>query len=135
MTAVPAPPCRPRFARGQRGSVTLETVVLWPAVFLLIFGIVQAGIWYHARNVALTAAHEGARAGSIGDGSDGAARAAEFVADTTSPGLLRVDAITQDVGGGAVTVTVVGESTTLIPGWTIDVTQSSTAPIRRWSDP
>ncbi|PSL05298.1 TadE-like protein [Haloactinopolyspora alba] len=108
---------------------------MWPAVFLLIFGIVQAGIWYHARNVALTAAHEGARAGSLGESGDGAARAAEFVADTASTSLLRVDEISQEVGEGSVTVTVTGESTTLVPGWTIDVSQSSTAPIRRWTDP
>lgn len=121
--------------RRERGSATLETTVLWPAVFLLIFGIVHAGIWFHARNIALTAAQEGARTASVNDGDGGAERAAQFVADTGSDSIIQVSEVTQVVEPDSVTVTVVGESTTLIPGWTVDVTQSSTAPIRKWTDP
>lgn len=122
-------------ARRERGSATLETTILWPAVFLLIFGIVHVGIWFHARNIALTAAQEGARAASVNDGDGGAARAADFIADTGSDSIIQVGEVTQVADSDSVTVTVVGESTTLIPGWTVDVTQSSTAPIRKWTDP
>lgn len=119
----------------ERGSATLETVVLWPAVFLLIFGIVHAGLWFHARNVALSAAREGARAASMDDGSGGAARAAEFLTATTDGTVMRVGDIHETTDAGTVTVTVTGSSTTLVPGWRVDVSQSATAPIRRWTAP
>ncbi|WP_171906685.1 TadE family protein [Jiangella alba] len=119
----------------ERGSTTLETVVLWPAVFLLIFGIVHAGLWFHARNVALSAAREGVRAASLHDGSGGTARAADFLAATTDGSVMRVGDIRETTGADTVTVTVTGSSTTLIPGWRVDVSQSATAPIRRWSAP
>lgn len=119
----------------ERGSTTLETVVLWPAVFLLIFGIVHAGLWFHARNVALSAAREGVRVASLHDGSGGAARAAAFLTATTDGSVMRVGDIRETTNSGTVTVTVTGSSTTLIPGWRVDVSQSATAPIRRWSAP
>lgn len=119
----------------EQGSATLETVVLWPAVFLLIFGVVHAGIWFHARNVAFAAAQEGARAASLAQGSGGATRAAEFLAEAGSDSVVQVADITESTDGDTVTVTVTGSSTTLIPGWRVDVSQSSTAPIRRWTDP
>lgn len=121
--------------RAERGSTTLETVILWPAVFLLIFGIVHAGLWFHARNVALSAAREGAHAASLADGAGGAARAADFLASTTDDSILRVADIRDSADTDSVTVTVTGSSTTLIPGWRVDVSQTATAPIRRWTDP
>ena len=121
--------------RREHGSATLETVIVWPAVFLLIFGIVHTGIWFHARNIALTAAQEGARTASLHNGAGGAARAAEFISSAGSESILTVRNITQSARADDVTVTVSAASTTMIPGWTIDVTQSSTAPIRRWADP
>ncbi|WP_157987635.1 TadE family protein [Jiangella endophytica] len=119
----------------ERGSATLETVLLWPAVFLLIFGIVHAGLWFHARNVALSAAREGVRAASLVDGAGGAARAADFLAATTDGTVMRVGDIHETSDADTVTVTVTGSSTTLIPGWRVDVSQSATAPIRRWTAP
>lgn len=121
--------------RAERGSATLETVVLWPAAFLLIFGIVHAGIWFHARNVALSAAREGAHAASMDGGTGGAARAADFLATTTDGTVMRVGDIHETIGADTVTVIVTGSSTTLVPGWRVDVRQSATAPIRRWRAP
>lgn len=115
----------------ERGSATLETVILWPAVFLLIFGMVHGAVWFHARNVALAAAQEGARAASVADGAGGAARAAMFLSDRAA--VVRVNDIRESSDGDTVTVTVTGSSTTLIPGWRVDVRQSATAPIRRWT--
>jgi Flp pilus assembly protein TadG len=118
----------------ESGSATLETVVLWPAVFLLIFGVIHGGLWFHARNVALTAAQEGARAASVHDGLGGAARAADFIS-TAGNQVIELHDITEHVATDSVTVTVSGSSPTLIPGWRVDVQQSSTAPIKRWINP
>ena len=46
---------------GDRGSATLQIVVLMPALFLLMFTGMQGALIYHARTVAIAAAQEGAR--------------------------------------------------------------------------
>ena len=49
-------------ARGDRGSTTLEFAVLSVAFLLLVFFIVQAALYYHARNVVKAEAEGIARA-------------------------------------------------------------------------
>ena len=52
-------PARPP---NDRGSATVQIVVLMPALFLLMFTGMQAALIYQARTVAIAAAQEGARA-------------------------------------------------------------------------
>src|SRR3954453_1755132 len=59
------------------GSATLEIVVLFPAVLLATFGLVQGALYYHARDVALAAANDGltaarSRAGTAEGGRNAA---------------------------------------------------------------
>jgi len=51
----------------QRGSTSIQMVVLMPALFALMFMGMQAALIYHARTIAIAAAEEGARAA----GADG----------------------------------------------------------------
>ena len=51
-----------RSARGERGATTLEFAVLSVAFLLLVFFIVQAALYYHARNVIKAEAEGVARA-------------------------------------------------------------------------
>ncbi|MDR0417019.1 MAG: pilus assembly protein, partial [Propionibacteriaceae bacterium] len=37
----------------ERGSVTLETVILFPLVMLVTVGAIQLGLWFYARSVCL----------------------------------------------------------------------------------
>jgi Flp pilus assembly protein TadG len=48
--------------RRERGSVAVELAIVAPALMLLVLGVLQFGLWYHAQNVVETAALEGARA-------------------------------------------------------------------------
>lgn len=125
---------RPRSGR-ERGSVTLETAIVYPAILLAFFAIIQGGLWFHARNIALGAAQEGARVASAETRGDGAARAAEFIADAGGADVLTVHRIDQSTSTAAatVTVTVTGHSLSLLPGVDMTVTQSSTAPLKRWT--
>ena len=50
-----------RRSRDERGSVTIQMVFLMPALFLLMFLGLQGALYYHAKQVALAAAQEGAR--------------------------------------------------------------------------
>ena len=65
---------RPR-GRGQVGSATLELVVIFPVVLLLIFGIVQAAVYYHGRTLAMLAAQDGLRTAQALDGTAAAGKA------------------------------------------------------------
>lgn len=69
--------------RRERGAVAVELAIVAPALMLLVLGVLQFGLWYHAQNVVQTAALEGARVAAAEDGTAGAgrARALEVVAE------------------------------------------------------
>lgn len=88
----------------QRGiSESTQWALLTPLVMLLTLGLVQLGVWLHARTVA------GEAAATVADlmaaGSLGAAAAGERVA---SAGGLQQVAISATRDGGLVVVTVTG---------------------------
>lgn len=118
--------------RGERGSSSLEIALLFPVVMLLLFGIVQAGIYYHAKNVALAAAQEGARAASTENGSSAAGEQAalQFAARVGSGMVTNIDARARR--GTSATVTVTCQTFSLVPGidsWRIS--QSASLPVER----
>jgi Flp pilus assembly protein TadG len=130
------PPRLVTAAVSERGSAAVQTAMLFPVVLLLVFGIIQGALWFHARHIALGAAQEGARAASAQDGTGADQRAREFVRDLTGGTLIR----NLDVGisstANTVTVTVRGRAPSLVPGSAgLIVEQSATAPIETFTDP
>ncbi len=88
----------------QRGiSESSQWALLTPLVMLLTLGLVQLGVWLHARTVA------GEAAATVADlmaaGSPGATAAGERVAGA---GGLQQVAISSTLDGGLVVVTVTG---------------------------
>lgn len=81
---------RPRGTHDQRGlSSSTQLAVVFPLLMLLTLGIVEAGLWMHARNVAeraASAAVDVAR-GTYGTAGEGEARARDL---TTAAGLTDV---------------------------------------------
>jgi Flp pilus assembly protein TadG len=69
--------------RRERGSVALELAVVAPVLMLLVLGLLQFALWYHAQNVMQTAAQEGARVAAAEEGSaeTGRSRALEVLQD------------------------------------------------------
>jgi len=59
----------------ERGSAAIELAIVAPALMLLVLGVLQFGLWYHAQNVVETAALEGARVAAAEDGTAGAGKA------------------------------------------------------------
>ena len=51
--------------RRERGSSSIQMVILMPALFSIMFLGMQGALYYHARTVAIAAAQEGARALSL----------------------------------------------------------------------
>ena len=123
--------------RDERGSVSIELVILLPALFAVLFLGMQAALYYHARTVAIAAAQEGARAAGAETGtrSDGVEAANGFVAEAGGDDVLVGANSTADRTATTVTVTVSGHSLSVIPGWTPKVVQSASLPTERLTSP
>lgn len=109
-----------RAGPGDRGAATLELVVLFPVLLLLIFGVIQGALFFHGRNVALAAAEQGVRAGRADGHSDpaavAAAQARQFLADTGELDNLTELVIAPTVDGDQVRVTITARTVSLLPG-------------------
>lgn len=123
----------PRFFRAdERGSASVELVVLMPLLLLILFSGVQGAVYYHASTLALAAAQEGARAAARENATlaAGTSAATAFVTDTAGDSLSSV-AITGSRTAVTATITVRGSSLSLVPGWTPTVERSASLPVER----
>ena len=118
-------------AQRQRGSSTIEMVILMPALFLLMFLGVQAALMYQGRTIALAAAQEGAReaAGETGSVDSGISTARSFIATTTAG--LQGTSVTGSRGAQEARITVTTHTVSVVPGWSPTITQSATMPVER----
>lgn len=132
----PSPATSSNRPRGERGAVSIELVILLPALFAVMFIGMQAALYHHARAVAIAAAQEGARAAGAENGrsSDGEAAAAAFL-DDAGEGALGQSSVAVDRTATTATVTVEGFSLSVIPGWTPAIRQSATVPVERLTSP
>ncbi|OUZ10238.1 hypothetical protein BHE97_07735 [Aeromicrobium sp. PE09-221] len=137
--AKPATSSSGPLARGrkERGSVSIQLVILLPALFAVMFLGMQAALFYHARTVAIAAAQEGAKAagGENGKESDGVQAAAAFIADAGGDGVLTGATTTANRTGTTATVVVQGHSLSVIPGWSPVVRQVASVPVERLTAP
>jgi Flp pilus assembly protein TadG len=113
--------------------VSIQLVILMPALFSIMFLGMQGALWYHARSVAIAAAQEGARTAGAQNQSveDGLAAASAFVADAGGDDVLQGATVTGTRTATQATVRVTGTSLSVIPGWSITVVQSATAQVER----
>ena len=118
---------------GETGSVSIQMVLLLPVLFAVMFLGMQAALFYHARTVAIAAAEEGARAAGARGGTApaGTKAAADFVATAGGDGVLKAASATGSRTPTTATVTVAGQAMSVIPGWTLPITQSATMPVER----
>lgn len=85
--------------RCEQGSALLETALTFPALLLVVLGLLQFALWAHAENVATDAAGYGARQAAEVGGTLSAAVA-------TTQGLVQ-----SGLGGYAAGFTVQGQDT------------------------
>ena len=118
---------------GERGSASIQMVVLLPVLFSVMFLGMQAALFYHARTVAIAAAQEGARAAGAETGStaDGIAAAHTFVTAAGGDDVLETVPVSGSRAAQTATVTVRGTALSVIPGWRPAVAQSATVPVER----
>ncbi|OUZ11079.1 hypothetical protein BHE97_06535 [Aeromicrobium sp. PE09-221] len=121
----------------ERGAVTVELIILLPALFAVMFLGMQAALFHHARAVAIAAAQEGAHAAASETGRDvdGVTAATAFIADAGGTDVLTASRATATRSATTVSVTVRGRSLSVIPGWSPTVTQSASLPVERLTAP
>lgn len=116
-------------SRRERGLMeSAEWAVITPVVLLLIFGIIQVGLWARGREVAFNAAVVGAEAASAAGSSGGAQEQAHALAERGGLGDVSVE-ISDD--GDQVTARVSGREPALVDLGQTRVSQSVTRPKER----
>ncbi|WP_257429780.1 TadE family protein [Nocardioides carbamazepini] len=117
--------------------MSIELVIVLPALFAILFLGMQAALYHHARTVAIAAAQEGARAAGAEHGTEsaGVTAATAFVATAGGDDVLATATATADRTTTTVTVTVTGVSLSVIPGWHPRVTQTASVPVERLTAP
>lgn len=120
----------------DRGAGSIEVAVLAVVVLMLVFTIIQVGLFYHARKVAQSAARHGVDAGRQSGSSPaaGVAQAEKFL--TAFGGSVQGPSVSS-AGSTAeeIHITVTGHVATLVPGLELSVTQDAHGPIERWTNP
>ncbi|MET8411757.1 TadE family protein [Streptomyces sp. NPDC005195] len=121
----------------DRGDTSIQMAIVFPFVLLATVAVVQASMWFYARQIALTAAREGltaARAYQAGP-SDGRARATRVLRRSAGDSLLGCS-VAAGSDGQRVRVQVSGTAMSMIPGLPgLHVTQSASGPVERWTVP
>jgi len=137
-TRATRPGCRAarRRPRGDDGSVSVEIAILFPALLLIVTVIVQYGLWFHARSVALAAAQEGVTAAATyraapGSGAD---RARTFLDAHSADTLTDIEIAQTTPAPGQVAVQVTGRAISVLPGVAGPaVSQSAEAPVEQFT--
>jgi Flp pilus assembly protein TadG len=122
--------------RDQRGDAATETVLIVPALMLLVLLVVQFGLWYDAQNVARAGAEEGARAAraETGTAAAGRVRAQQFLAQAAG-NMIAGQQVTATRGASVATVTVTGEAAGVLPGFRLPVRASVASPLEQFDPP
>ncbi len=117
--------------RGDDGALTLSYVLITPIFLTAILIIVQACVWYLARETAIAAARQGADVARTAHPPPGrGVQAAVLFARRAAPGFL-LGPTASSAGSSAATVTirVSGRVPSLVPGMVIRVSEVVTAPV------
>lgn len=121
-----------RRGRHDDGSVSTELVIVLPAVIALTLLGVQAGLLFHARQVVVAAAHQGALAAAseYGTAADGQAGAEAFLAQTGDSALSSWT-VSADRSDEQVVVRIVAEPYSAVPFWSVSVSGQASMPTER----
>lgn len=116
----------------ERGQAS-EAVLILPLILGVIFVIIQVGIWAHARNVAVYSAREGATASAAYQSGQSPEAATQAALAGNSDGVLRSYSVTSTRSDDSITVTVRGQSLSLIPMVQLPaIEQSVTVPVETY---
>lgn len=107
--------------------MSLELAFLAPLVMMILFTIVQAGFYYYARDVALTAAQQGVETARVHGATLGEGEGQTWDLLHRTGGSITGPGVAGSQTGATVQITVTGTVTTFIPGLTFHLSQTATA--------
>jgi Flp pilus assembly protein TadG len=116
----------------ERGSASIQMVILMPVMFAVMFLGLQAALIYHARTLAIASAQEGARTAGAekGTAAAGINTARDYLTATAGDSLTST-VVSGDRTGTTATVTVRGVALSVLPGWRPRISQSSSVTVER----
>ncbi len=118
----------------DRGAASLQTVITYPIVLMLIFAMVQGVLYFHAQNTAQFVANGAVQATRVEGGSTEAGYAE--AAARLEQGGDAFASVNVSVTRGAQTATarVFGLAPSIVPGFRgLRVEQSATGPVERFT--
>ncbi|MFB7749951.1 TadE family protein [Streptomyces sp. NPDC056121] len=122
----------------DRGDTSMQMAIVFPFVLLLTVAVIQASMWYYARQIALTAAREGlstARSYQAGP-AEGATRARDVLNRTAGDSLMSAGVSTTGSGAQRIRIEVSGTAQSMLPGVPgLHITQSASGTVERWTKP
>ncbi|MGQ5650633.1 TadE family protein [Streptomyces sp. EKR5.2] len=123
--------------RDDRGDTSIQMAIIFPFVLLATVAVIQASMWYYARQIALTAAREGLTAARAYQSSPATGESqARNVLERTAGDSLRSYSVSVSSNGQRVHVQVSGTALSMIPGVPgLQITQSASGPQERWVNP
>jgi Flp pilus assembly protein TadG len=120
-----------RRARDDRGGVAATAIIL-PMAFMLLFLVLQVGLWFYGHTLATSAAQHGLDAARVEGGTeaDGEEVVQQFLDEMGS--TMDVSTLEVDRGALHVTVHVVAEPPSILPGFVpVDIDVLLAAPVER----
>lgn len=114
----------------DRGALSLEMLIVFPVVLMAILLVVHVGLWWHAKNVAMSAAQLGVESARVRGASagTGTAEARDFL--SRAGGSISGTSVTGSKGA-TVTIRVTGYVDTMIPGLKLKIDQHADAAAER----
>ena len=109
----------------------MEIAVLFPAVLAIVLLVIQAALYWHARDAALSAAQQGLAVAKVAGLPAGETRAGDVA--TALGGLGSPQA--SGSAGAEVSVVVSGAVPSLLPGLTMTVRESAAGPTEAFRGP
>jgi Flp pilus assembly protein TadG len=115
----------------DRGSSSVQVVIILPVLFLVVLTGLQVALMYQARSLALAAAQEGARTAAVEGGTSAAGISAASSFMSASKAGVTGTKVTGNRSATSATVRVTTTSLSVVPGWKPTITQSASMPVER----
>lgn len=120
-----------RVLRDERGELP-AFMVLFPLCLTILFGLVQAGLYYQGAVVAQSAAQAGLEAARVSEAGEAEGWSAAQQVISQHPGSLQGATVQINGGGDEFTVTVRGSTDSIAGDWVpTEVEKSVSGPIER----
>ncbi|ACV79104.1 TadE/TadG family type IV pilus assembly protein [Nakamurella multipartita] len=130
----PRPQTGRRHNDGDRGSASLDAVVILPLVVVLTLLVVQFVMVWHGRHLAQAAAQSAARTAAAyqSTAAAGQSAGAGYIA-VVAPRLLPRASVHVDRGGTQAAASVHAEVLTIVPFATFTVDEQATSPVEAFT--